>query len=254
MLNLTIDGIAALAQEQPALGFTLFAIGNTIATSVIPIPVGVFFCLIAGIVYGVALGTTLYVVTCVVGSWITFVLTRCLRPVVISRLGSYTTTWDRIDVALSREGPIICVLWRVAPAAPFVISSVLLSLTTISHVQYMWTTAVGIIPSSLLLVSTAAFGRNLVSGRASVAQVVFNIASIIAGVYVMYRLTIIAQSVLQRNAAEEEKPALTSDPNKAGKNRVVRGATPNQASPPLPSASRPQTRACSATRKPGALL
>lgn len=199
MVNFTLAGLTQFAEDEPELGFGLFAIGNIIATSIVPVPMGVFFCALAGLMYGAVLGACAYIVTCAFGAWITFLLTRLLRSWVISRLGEYATTWERIDRAIMREGVIICMLWRIAPIAPFVLSSVLISLTTITQWQYVWTTSIGIIPSTIPIVSAAALGANLASGEADRLSIAFNVISMLAGVYVVYRLAIIAKSVLGRD-------------------------------------------------------
>jgi len=202
MVNLTVAGIAEFAEDEPLYGMALFAIGNIIGTSIVPVPVGVFFCVLAGLMFGAVGGLVAYVATCATGAWITFLLTRLLRPHIIANLGEYATTWEKINGAIMREGIVICVLWRIAPIAPFVLSSVLISLTTITQFQYVWTTTLGIIPSTVPIVSAAALGRNLATGEADRLQIAFNVISILAGAYVMYRLARIAQAIMARDAPD----------------------------------------------------
>ena len=207
-MNLTLAALAAFAEEEPELSFGLFAIGNILATSVVIVPpLGFTFCVLAGLMYGAVLGCVAYVVTCAFGAWLTFLFTRMLRPHVIALLGEHASTWERIDAAITREGVVICMLWRIAPIAPFVLSSMMISLTAITQFDYVWTTSIGIIPSTIPIVSAAALGKSLASGEASTFQIAFNVVSILAGVYVVYRLAMIAKAAIERSGDDDESAA-----------------------------------------------
>ena len=128
-----------------------------------------------------------------------------LRPHILGSLGRHARTWELLDAAITREGVIICMLWRIAPIAPFVVSSVLIAMTGITQFEYIWTTSIGIIPSTIPIVSAAALGRSLlVEDEVDQVQVAFNVLSIGAGIYVMYRLAIIATEVLRRSGFSAE--------------------------------------------------
>ena len=135
MDSVNVTQIVAYVEEDPVLGLVLFSVGNVLATSICPFPLGVVGCVIAGVLYGAVLGAVIYVLTCSTGAWITFVLVRLMRPHLIARLGPYARTWERLDAAITREGVVICMLWRVAPIAPFVLSSVLISMTGLTQVR-----------------------------------------------------------------------------------------------------------------------
>lgn len=206
LTNLT--ALVAYAEENPRQGLTIFAIGNILGTSVFPIPVGVFFCMLAGLLYGAVLGAAVYIVTCATGAWFTFLLVRCLRPRIITSMGKYAKTWEKLDAAITREGVIICMLWRIAPIAPFVLSSVMIAMTGLTQWQYVWTTSIGIIPSTVPIVSAAALGRNLlVENEVDPMQIAFNVVSIGAGIYVCVRLAFIASEVLKRSGLDEDADA-----------------------------------------------
>ena len=195
--------IVAFVDDEPTAGLALFSVINILATSVVPFPLGVVMCIVAGIIYGAVYGAFVYIVTSAFGAWITFLLVRLLRPLIIPQLGAHANAWERLDGAIMREGVIICMLWRVAPIAPFVISSALISMTSITQWQYVWTTSIGVIPSTIPIVSAAALGRTLlVEDHVDRMQAAVNVLSIGAGVYVMYRLVRIAQEVLSRDKFE----------------------------------------------------
>ena len=69
--------------QNPALAMTLFCATNIILCSVLPLPFGVFMMVIAGVLYGQALGLALYLSTSATGAWITFLVVRCFRERII---------------------------------------------------------------------------------------------------------------------------------------------------------------------------
>ena len=139
--------------QNSTVAMTAFAIVNIIGTSVLPLPIGVVMMVAGGVLFGQVVGLVLYLVTCTVGAMITFLIVRSLKSRVIDWLGPHGPTWKRLEAAIKREGLYICFLWRVAPIAPFVVSSAMISMTDITTWEYLWTTAVGIIPSTFPIVS-----------------------------------------------------------------------------------------------------
>lgn len=192
--------------EDPFAAAAIFCIINILGTSVIPLPIGVWMMVAAGVLYGQVLGLVLYLSTSIIGAWITFGVVRLVRERIIGMLGKHAETWRRLDAAITREGLWIALLWRVAPIAPYVASSAMISMTDIPMHDYLWTTAIGIIPSSFPVVSGAALADTMLIERKDVDPVVLgiNIASLAAGVYVMVRLGAIAMEVLQRDVAANE--------------------------------------------------
>ena len=64
---------------------------------------------------------------------------------------------------LVEDGATIAIHWRIAPIAPFVLSSALISLTSITRETYLWTTLVGCVPSALpILLGAQVAGRAVV--------------------------------------------------------------------------------------------
>lgn len=139
--------------QNGTVALASYAIANTVLTSVLPLPLGVLMMVVGGVLWGQVVGLSVYLATSTLGAWITFTIVRLLKHRVIDMLGRHATTWKRLDEAITREGLWICFLWRVAPIAPYVISSAMISMTEISQWDYMWTTALGIIPSSFPIVS-----------------------------------------------------------------------------------------------------
>jgi uncharacterized membrane protein YdjX (TVP38/TMEM64 family) len=153
--------------QNSVVALLAFATVNVVGTSVLPIPIGVAMMVIGGVLFGQVTGLVVYLATSTIGAFITFAIVRALKDRVIGWLGQHAATWRRLDAAITREGLWICFLWRVAPIAPYVVSSAMISMTEISAWDYMWTTALGIIPSSFPIVSgESVFSRVLACARA----------------------------------------------------------------------------------------
>ena len=203
--------------RNPVVALTAFCLVNILGTSVLPVPIGVWMMILAGILYGQVGGLTIYLSTCVVGACITFGVVRLLRDRLLSLLKpEHLEIWHKLDAAITREGLWICFLWRVAPIAPFVVSSAMISMTDITMWDYLWTTSLGIIPSSFPIVSGAALAGTMLLEKKEVSPttLAINIISFAAGVYVMIRLGAIAMEVIRDNGLtggeEKEKEAGSS--------------------------------------------
>lgn len=196
-----------LEQLDPAASVVLYAAANIIITSICPIPLGVFMIVAAALMWGALLGGILYIATCAIGSAITFELARCLRPRLLGRLSEQQRqTFNTLDAALVEDGVTIAILWRVAPIAPFVLSSALISLTSITRATYLWTTLVGCVPSALPILLGAQVAGRAVAGDESDRSPLalgINALSIIAAVLVAVKLGRIAVETFRRHGVAE---------------------------------------------------
>ena len=195
--------------QQPLVAVGILCAINITFCSVLPLPMGVWLMIIFGVLYGQMLGVALYLLTSLIGAWITFGIVRLVRHRIVEMLGPHTATWRRMDAAITREGLWLALLWRVAPIAPYVVSSAMLSMTDISQWNYLWTTALGIIPSSFPIVTGAALAGTMLIERKEVDPVTLgiNVASLLAGIYVCVRLGQIAVEVIKRGDAADAEVA-----------------------------------------------
>ena len=249
MEGLSLDPQAAIdwaRGQNAAIALSAYAVVNVIGTSVLPLPIGAAMMVIGGVLFGQVLGLAVYLSTSALGAIITFLIVRSLKDSVIKWLGPHADTWRRLDDAITREGLYICFLWRVAPIAPYVVSSAMISMTNISMWDYTWTTALGIIPSSFPIVSgeretavcsglkLASLGPRPYSIRLSCRPsmhspfsagaamagtylienkemdpltLTINVLSIGAGIYVMIRLGAIALEVMAKSGMQEGQQA-----------------------------------------------
>ena len=111
-------------------------------------------------------------------------------------------TFNTLDAALVEDGVTIAILWRVAPIAPYVLSSALLSLTSIARSTFLWTTLVGNVPSTLpILLSASAVGQVSSGGESDSGplSMAVNAISIVAAILVAFKLGRIAVHTLGRH-------------------------------------------------------
>ena len=211
---------------DPLTAVLVYALANLVITSVCPVPLGVFMIVAAGLMWGAVWGGLIYLSTCACGSAITFALARCMRPRLLARLGDkHRRTFNTLDAALVADGVMIAILWRVAPIAPFVLSSALLSLTSISFGTYFWTTVVGCVPSTLPILLGADFaGREVAGdGERSWLSVGANVLSLVCAVVVVVKLGKIAVDVFRRHGF-----AQVDDEDEEGDEEEAEAETPTR--------------------------
>ena len=198
------------SQRSPMMMLLLFSVAEVVCTSVVPIPFGIVFMLLAGALYSLLLGSVIYLINNTLGAWVTFTLVRSQRAQIMSALGKYATTLRRLDEAILREGVYICLLWRCTPILPFVLSSALISMTGITQWQFLWTTFIGEIPVSLPIIAGAALGQKLFAediekaDSFSIASIVANTASLLVAIFLLYRLSMITRDVFGRSGVMDE--------------------------------------------------
>lgn len=160
--NMTFLGLS-LDPSDPWVIFE-FSLINILVTSVVPVPIAGPVTAAGALLFGLVAGMALSVVTALIGAYIGLVATRtACRPCFMHLLGRYRKHWVAIDTALAEQGSQIALLIRVAPVAPMVLTNILLGLTSISTWTYLWTCAIGLIPSNLPYAYGAQLGASLAS-------------------------------------------------------------------------------------------
>ncbi len=143
----------------PLMFIVLFVL-NTVAC----LPAGVMT-LAGGFLFGPFLGF-LYVWTgAMIGASAAFGISRHLGRDWIRRRLVRRPLLAAIEQAVSDEGWKVVVLTRLAPGSPFFLLNYLFGLTRIRFRDYLWSTAVSVIPGSFLIVYLGSLGHLAVSGR-----------------------------------------------------------------------------------------
>ena len=102
------------------------------------------------------------------------------------------------------EGFQIALLIRLAPVAPLVLSNVLLSMTSISQRTYLWTTAVGIVPSNLPFAYVALVGKSMLHEFPPRDPLILSLSllGLLASVLIAWKIGRIATRVLNRHGID----------------------------------------------------
>ena len=135
-------------REQGPLGMLFFALGYAVATLImLPMfPLGV----LAGMVYGVAIGWTLVVPGLLMGSALAAVLGGSLLRPSLLRMVRDRPKWAAVFEAFSNHGFRTVALARLVPAMPFGLQNYLLGASGISARDVVVGTAVAMQPAIIL--------------------------------------------------------------------------------------------------------
>ncbi len=200
------DGTAVFgltfSTDNLAAGLLEYVAVNIVASSVIPIPVAGALVAVGVMLFGVWVGMVVNVLSATLGSYISLLLTRsCCRSYFQRLLGRHGDKWQALDHALVSDGPTLALLLRLTPLAPFVVTNILLSLTSISHFTYVWTTLIGIIPGNLPYAYAAQLGVSLAQDFPPKDPVMLStsILGLVASVLLAWRVGVIANRALRKH-------------------------------------------------------
>ena len=208
LANGTLDsGVLGLSFDPnlPITSFVTYNLLNVIICAVLPIPLASSMVAVAVVLYGMVLGLLINTVSTVIGCWLSLIIVRHMcRPRVIRLLGRYEEKWQALDFAIVEEGFQIALLIRLAPVAPLVLSNVLLSMTSISQRTYLWTTAVGIVPSNLPFAYVALVGKSMLHEFPPRDPLILSLSllGLLASVLIAWKIGRIATRVLNRHGID----------------------------------------------------
>ena len=135
---------------------------NALCCSVVPLPLAAPLVAVGAIMFGLWLGLAVNVLSATCGAYLALLITRvACSPLLERLLGRHAQRWQKLDSAMLADGPMLALLLRLSPLSPFVVTNVLLSLTSISHTTYLWRTLVGVTPGSLPYAYAARLGASL---------------------------------------------------------------------------------------------
>ena len=176
---------AAARDNLPAALAVFFA--AEVAVITLSIPVGIWMSFLAGFLFGVGAGTAVVAVAATLGAVLAFLAARYvfagpLRRAAASRprLGRVLA---RIDRGLRLRGAYYLLLLRLTPVFPFWAVNLSLGLTRVDVRTYAWTTLVGLLPMTLVVVNAGASLaevttlRDLISPRVLAAMCLLPLAT-----------------------------------------------------------------------------
>jgi uncharacterized membrane protein YdjX (TVP38/TMEM64 family) len=133
-------------------------IGLMILHTLVPVPAELL-ALVAGRMLGPFWGLLTIWIGAVLGAALGFFLARVYGQALIQRFVAQPRLRHVRDW-LQRDDPFILLALRLVPILSFNLINYALGLTTVSWRRFMWTTAVGIVPMTLLMVVVGAQLRN----------------------------------------------------------------------------------------------
>lgn len=197
-----VDGPFGLSFDKYAPSTVLvYSALNIAVNAFVPVPLSGAVLLTGVLLYGWFYGFILSLVTSVIGCYLCLVVTRMFRPTFLSLLGKHTETYSAVDAALVRQGFRIPLLLRLTPVAPVVLCNVLLSLTSIDPITYVWTTFVGFIPASIPYAYAAVVGMQVLTEFPPSDPVMVStmLVGLVATVLTVWKVGEIAMAELSRS-------------------------------------------------------
>ena len=177
-----------------------YSLVNIVITSVVPVPLAGPMTGVAAVLFGLPWGMTINTLTSVVGGYLGLLATRNLcRPCFIKCLGRRRKHWEALDAAILEQGWQIALLIRIAPVSPMVGTNILLSLTSVSVPTYLWTCAIGIVPSNLPYAYAAVIGVELASEfpPRDPVMLTVTVVGLVASIAIAWKVGLIATRLLK---------------------------------------------------------
>jgi uncharacterized membrane protein YdjX (TVP38/TMEM64 family) len=124
------------------------------------LPVGIWFTVLGGYLFGVWIGTAVVSVAATTGAILSFLSARYLFADAIHRIAGRRLRlkcWlDSIDRGFQEHGAYYVVLLRLTPVFPFWVLNLGLGLTRVRLWDYWWATQVGMLPITLVVANVGA--------------------------------------------------------------------------------------------------
>ncbi len=148
-LGLSATDIETFVRDLGAWGVAA-SIGLMVAHSFVPFPAELL-AIANGMVYGALWGTVITWSGAMLGAALAFGLARALgRPFVHHLVDR--RNWHRLDAWGGREGAFVILLCRLIPLIAFNLINYAAGLTRMSWWTFAWTTGIGILPLTVLMV------------------------------------------------------------------------------------------------------
>jgi uncharacterized membrane protein YdjX (TVP38/TMEM64 family) len=147
------DNRAALLafRDQHYLGLAAIFVGIYILIVVFSLPGAAVASVTGGFLFGLATGTGLNVVSATIGATGIFLAARWgLGEMLTARLESAEGRIQMLKNALRQNEVEVLLLLRLVPAVPFFVANLLPALVGVRFGNFLWTTAVGIIPGAIV--------------------------------------------------------------------------------------------------------
>lgn len=195
-----IEAGAEWAQGMGTAGLLVFAALYAIAT-VFAVP-GSALTLIAGGAFGVAAGTVAVWLGATAGLALAFLAARMLARERVSRWLASKPSFAAVDRAVAAEGWKIVLLTRLTPVFPFTVLNYAYGVTGIGFLGYLLSSAIGILPGTLLYIYLGSSVARTVAGESDPLELVARGLGLAAFVVVTILITRTARKALREAGVE----------------------------------------------------
>lgn len=202
--------------DDPSQIFT-FAMLSVVVHSVLPLPVSSVVWIASVVLFGVVYGFAFALLTTTIGSYISLLLARSCRSLILPLLGKYEDTWHAMDRAIVLERWKIPLLVRATPVMPVVPANFMLALTSIDDFTYVWTVFVGVIPASIPYAYTAVVGEQVLTEFPPKDPVLLSVSlvGLLATMLAVYKIGTIATNELNKLGVGTQPAATDPDSTSA---------------------------------------
>lgn len=128
----------------------------SVSASFLGIPVTILLTVLAGYLFGTILGSLYSVIGSTVGTTLLVVFTRFIDKGRVAK--KYERYLSLLNSELARYGHYYLLLLQLLPMTPTFLLTMVVGVTNVTIFTYIWTTALGIFPGTLIY---ASFGRQL---------------------------------------------------------------------------------------------
>jgi len=136
-----------LVETHPFKAISMY-VGIYLLAAVLCLPgITMFLTMVGGALFGFLGGAFIAEVSSTLGAFLAFLVARYLLRAVVAR--QFEGRWDRVKDKLRKHGVKYILTLRLTTTFPYFLLNPLLALTSISPGTFLWTTAVGIFPSTL---------------------------------------------------------------------------------------------------------
>lgn len=136
-------------QQQPVYFFTLY-FGIYFLLTALSIPGTIVLTLLSGAIFGVIPGTFFAVTASTTGAAVSFLISRYLFQDYIRK--KYTHRFHRFNSRFHEKGILYLFILRLIPVSPFVFINLMMGLTTIRLLTFIWVTFIGMFPGTFVYV------------------------------------------------------------------------------------------------------
>jgi uncharacterized membrane protein YdjX (TVP38/TMEM64 family) len=161
-----IESAIAAFESLGPIGYVLFVLAYILGALLL-LPEAIFT-IMAGALFGTLVGSAIAWGSAIVAAFLAFFLTRLVLRERVERYVERKSEWLRaVNRQLPKEGWKVVALARVSPLFPFGLQNYLFGMTKVRRRDYLFATAIGILPGTIVYAFLGATGRALLGGNAS---------------------------------------------------------------------------------------